>query len=727
MKRTKLGIAISVVLLGITTPTLAQENEAEQQTEKQAESKGIEVIEVTAQKRVQNSQEVPIAMTAVSAADMERMGATEIKDIQFSTPNLTITGGNPNQQSYGIRGISDRSRNPGYDQRLGVYVDGVWVGKGAASNQSALDIESVEVLRGPQGTLFGKNTVAGAININTKRPYDELGGTLSVDAGNYNYTNITGSINIPIAENVAAKFSVNKIDRDGYIDNLFEQAKYKDFNNLDSMAARAQLLWNVSDATEVYITADHFQSDFRNVGSEQTPEADPFAPKPYEVSLNTANNFEVEGVGGVSVTVDHTFENDFNLTSISAYRYEKSNYDDVDQDFLPLDIATSYLDDDSKHFSQELRLASPDEGDFNYLVGLYYLKQDIDGLGGSSLMSAFFVDWNAEVNNQSWAAFFHTNYDLTETLQLTAGVRYTQETKEIDYFQKDSTGFFLSPQTGLEVSESFADDRKATDVSPKISLNWFINDDTMLYGGYSKAYKSGGYNADWIVTTEGIEFDDEQVDAYELGIKSTLFDNSLRLNAALFYSDNSDYQVQAMTPLASGGSILTITNAGELTSQGVELDFQYIATDWLRAWGSFGYTDVEFDKFEGCTRGGLANQDCSGNRPAEAPKLNYNLGAESFFEVGSGEIFANLQYFWRDEMYSNPSNDLNTLNESYGELSGRVGWRSNSNAWSVSLWAKNLTGEEKQIFNVPSFLQADTAVYNVPRTYGLSLKWNFGS
>ena len=339
-----------------------------------------------------------------------------------------------------------------------------------------------------------------------------------------------------------------------------------------------------------------------------------------------------------------------------------------------------------------------------------------------------YIDHETDMDVESYAAFVHANYQLSESLQLTAGLRYTNESKDVDYFISDNTSFFISPFFLQYTEDAFVGGRSSSDVSPKISLNWFASEDVMVYGGYSKAFKSGGYNADWIASLQGFEFDDESVDAYELGIKTLLLDGRLRFNAAVFNSSHSDYQVQAQTPIeATGGSTLTILNAEELTSQGFEVEVEFLATDWLRVWGSYGYADVEFDKFIGCTKNRLNNQDCSGNQPADSPKVNYNFGSELTFATSGGEIYANAQYFWRDEMYSNPGNDANTLNKEYGELSGRIGWRSADDQWAISLWGKNLTEEEEQIYTLPSFLQANTAVYNMPRTFGVSLKWNLGN
>ncbi|WP_448211724.1 TonB-dependent receptor [Colwellia sp. MEBiC06753] len=299
---------------------------------KQIDRTKLEVIEVRSQKRVQNQQEVPIAMTAVSAADIERIGATEVKDIQFSTPNFTVAGTNPVQQSFGLRGISDRGRNAGYDQRIGVYVDGVWVGKSAASNQSALDVETVEILRGPQGTLFGKNTVAGSINITTKRPHEDFAGFIQAEAGNYGKKKIKGAVNAPITDNFMGKFSISSDQRDGYVKNIAGKGiGSSEYNTKDELAYRGQLLWEAGANTEVMLTVDHLENDFIDVAAGENPN-DPIAPDIYEVSIDGKQRFIIDGVGGTSLNITHTFDNNFELTSISAYRYEDWSFNEYDED-----------------------------------------------------------------------------------------------------------------------------------------------------------------------------------------------------------------------------------------------------------------------------------------------------------------------------------------------------------------------------------------------------------
>jgi len=575
MFKSSLAISIGAITAALAMPAISQQNSGAT----------LEEVVVTAQKRDQSLQDVPLAITVLGAADLERINAQDIKDIQFSTPNLTVDGSNAVQQSFGIRGISDFSRNPGYDNRVGVYVDGVWVGRSTASNQAAIDIQSIEVLRGPQGTLFGKNTVAGAISITTKKPTEDLSGSLAVDLGNYNLQKTTASINVPLSDNVLTKLNVSTTKRDGYVEDVL---KSKDYDDRDEQAIRGQLLWNLSDNTEVLFGFDRVDNELSGTISER--DGDPLAPKPYEVALNGAQDMASE-VKGMGLTINHTLASGFELTSITGKRYSEWTLTDNDEDYTAsaIGVSSSFIEE-SDHISQEFRLASPENDDFDYVLGVYFLDQKITGTNDSVAPLAFLVPSDttgfllesradSEVDVSSFAAFAHGNYQLTDSLELTAGLRYTKEEKEIDYSISDTGPFFTNA--------TLKDDRSASNWSPKASLNWFVNEDVMIYGSYSKAYKSGGWNADMVASADAIAFDDEEVDSFEIGMKSTLLDGRMRFNATAYHANYTDYQVFSFVPLSSGGTLITLTNAGEVTTQGVEMDLQWMINDNWRVWSAY--------------------------------------------------------------------------------------------------------------------------------------------
>jgi iron complex outermembrane receptor protein len=709
-----LPLAIAIAAALISPQGLAQEQSAD--------ARVLEEVIVTAQRRDQSLQDVPIAISALGAEDIQRLNATDVRDLQFATPNLVVVSSNAAQPFFGMRGIADTSRNPGYEQRVGVYVDGVWVGRSAASNQSVLDIESVEVLRGPQGTLFGKNTVAGAININTLKPGPEFGGYLQAEAGNYGYFRQAGALNVPIADNFFGKVSFSTANRDGFSEDVVFGGK--EYDGKDERAVRAQLLWRASDATTFELSFDDYKNNFRGLVGEST--VDRLAPKTYQVALDGNQLFESAN-DGVALTIDHEFGNGYTVTSITGLRSEFWSVVGVDEDYTPQPIAfTDLTESKGDYLSQELRLASPEGERFDYVVGLYYLDQDVTGRGTARVFAralaptapAVYVGaaYDADVKTEQFAVFAHGNLRLTDHWSITGGVRYTDESKDLDYSITDTSRLFTNGTAN--------DDRSEENWAPKISLNWTPGADLLVYASYGKAFKSGGWNTDFIPNLAALPFDGEEAESIELGVKSTLAGDRLRVNAAVFDSTNSDFQVQSFVPLPNGGTVLTVSNASEVRSRGFEADVQWVATDWLRLWATYGYTDAKFESFRDC---GAAGVDCTGNRPAAAPENSWSLGSELTFPLFGGDVFAQVDYTSRDEFYSNPSNLPVTLNESLSLLNGRVGWNSPENRWSVSVWGKNLTDEESQIWSTRSFLGIPRASYTDPMTYGLSLRWNFGS
>ena len=711
--RAALMVSVTTASLAPAAHVFAQQADAQQ---------GIEEIVVTAQKRDQSLQDVPLAITALSSSDIERLNASDVRDLQFATPNMVVVSSNAALPFFGIRGISDVSRNPGYEQRVGVYVDGIWVGRSGASNQSVLDIQSIEVLRGPQGTLFGKNTVSGAINITTRKPSDEFGGQATLEAGNFDYWRAMGTVNVPFTDTLYGKVTVSTTQRDGFAKDVVTRGKF--YDDRDEMALRAQLLWKIGDSTTAEFSYDDYSNDFAGLIGEST--VDQLAPRPYEVALDTKQLIESEN-DGFGLQVNHTFANDFVLTSITGVRSELYSVKDNDEDYTPQPVAfTDLTDSDGDYVSQEFRIASPLGDRFDYVLGLYYLDQQVDGRGVARVFARALVPtappvyvtatYDAKVETTQLAAFAHGNFKLSEQWSLTGGIRFTDEDKDLWYRSTDQSGLFTNGQA--------TDSRSESNWAPKISLNWTPSKDLLVYASYGEAFKSGGWNTDFISNLAALPFEEEQAKAVELGLKSTFAANRVQVNAAIFQSKHDDFQVQSFTQLSNGGTALTVTNAAEVTTQGFEADAQWVATDWLRFWGAYGYTDAEFDDFRNCASGGL---DCTGNRPVGAPKNSWNLGVQLTYPMLGGEFFVQSDYTSRDEFYSNPDNRPVNLNESLSLLNGRVGWNSPGGKWSVTAWGRNLTDEATQIWNTRSFLGIPRASYTDPRTYGMTVRWNFGS
>jgi iron complex outermembrane receptor protein len=678
---------------------------------------GLGEIIVTAQRRSQNVQDVPVAVSVASAADLARLQVTSVQSLQYSTPSLVVAGGDPSRLRFGIRGISDGTRNPGFDNRIGVYVDGVWVGRSAASNQSVLDLSSIEIVRGPQGTLFGKNTVAGAINITTVRPAEGFSGYLEGELGNYDHRQVRRAVNVGLNDVAAVRVSGSYLNRDGFTQNIFTNL---DYDNRDDYNLRGQFQIKTGDTT-LYLVADTSRMKSRaTAGGERLP--DPLAPLPRQIAHNELQNFVID-YSGRSAQVDRSFGNGGTLTSITALR--TSTLDgSTDEDFSPATIAATDISfEDSNHFSQELRYASNTDGAFDYLIGLYFLDQQVKGTGSAFAFARalnpaappIFVNarHDSKVNTVNYAAFVHTNYRPTEQLEITLGARLTKEDKSITYRIVD--------QSALFTNGTLDDERSRTDFSPMVSVSYRPTDDVMGYARYARGFKSGGWNADFVRSVKDIEFDDESVDSFEIGLKSTFLDRRLRLNVAAYLSRHRNYQVFSFVQLANGGTALNVSNAGQFTSKGIEVEAQAVPTDWLSLFANYGYNDATFDSL---ANGGGPGIDFDGNRAADAPRHNLNLGIATNFDLGFGELVVQGDYNYRSDFFSNPDNLPVNLNNSLQQVNLRAGLE--LGMASVFGWMRNAFNVTETIFNSRSFLALPRVEYNDPQTYGVTAKFRFG-
>ena len=679
---------------------------------------GLADIVVTAQKRAQNVQDVPLAVSVATSDDIARLQISNVDSLQYSSPSLVVAGGDPARKRFGIRGISDQSRNAGFENRVGVYVDGVWVGRSAASNQGVLDISSIEVLRGPQGTLFGKNTVAGAINITTVRPQEGFGGYLEGEIGNYAERQIKGVANLGFNEDVGLRVSGTYLKRDGFTKNLFNGL---DYDNRDDYSVRGQLQVKSGD-TRFYFAGDSSVMRSRaTAGGERLP--DPLAPNPREISIDRTQDYYIR-YNGLSGQIDHEFAGGGTFTSISGYRTSKTT-GSGDEDYSPANVAaTLSSNEDTRHFSQELRYASAADGPLDYVVGVYYLDQEVKGSGAATVFAkalnpaapAVFVgvNQNAVVKTQTYAAFVHANYRFTDRLELTAGGRLTKENKTVDFTIADTSTLFTNG--------TLKDKRSSTDFSPTASLNYKFSDDVMGYLRYSRGFKAGGWNTDFVRSLPDMDFGDESVNAYEIGLKSEMFDRRLRLNLSTYLSKHSNYQVFSFVQLSNGGTALNVSNAGKLTSKGFEVEAEANPIDWLTLFANYGYNDATFDSF---LNGGGPGVNFDGNRAAEAPRHNLNLGASTKFDLGSAKLTLQGDYNYRSSFYSNPDNAAINLNSGLQQVNLRAGVELGS--VSIFGWVRNLFGVTKTIYNGRSFLGIPRVEFNDPRTYGLTVKVKLGN
>lgn len=643
------------------------------------EVKVYEGIVVTATRRTEKLSEVPIAMSVFGDDSIEQTSVRELSEISGYIPNVSISGHNDFRSVITIRGVGSASRNIGFDSRVGVYVDGVYMGQSPAVNQELLDLERVEVLRGPQGMLFGKNTVAGAVSLVTKKPEDRFFGKLSANVGNYNLREFQGMLNVPISEKVAAKVSISKTDRDGYIDNI---TTGNELDTKDVLAYRAQLRITPSDQFEINLAYDGLSADNKILVGEPLTDPygvmiTPFAPEPRKVAFDF-DPTEERDVSGAMMDMTYEFQNGFTVKSITGYRDTDASYSNA-TDYAPISIIYVDYGDEFKQTTQEFQLISPSDSAFTYMGGLYYYKQDADTVRDVTLGNDFIegfiqpvvapqvapllnldpatltpaqlafissmvgfgpvgskVTNSGSVETESFAAYVNGSYDFNERWTLGFGVRYSTEDKSVNWLLDGrNSGVFAIGSTNVAPGDTttaptpLINDRSDSFLSPAVSLSYAVTDQSNLYAKYSSGYKSGGFNLDYINENElaansGLEFGKETVDAYELGLKNTFMNGRFTLNLAAFYSEYTDYQVNQFVDLGQGRTSIRITNAAKVITQGLEGEFNLQATDNLSLQGSAGYLDATFDSFPG---GGTAGADVSGNDLNNAPEWSASLGA----------------------------------------------------------------------------------------------------
>jgi iron complex outermembrane receptor protein len=691
----------------------------------------IDEIVVTARHRAEDIQSVPISITAVSGTAIKDQRINTLQGLEHSVPNLVFgETGTSGETHIGIRGIGDFSRNIGFDTRVGVYIDGVFAGQSLAVDQGLVDLAQVEVLRGPQGTLFGKNSSSGAINIISNRPeLGETSGEIRLGAGNLD--TFTGEVvaNVPLGDTAAARVAFFTQEQDGYISNLFTGQ-----NNMssDHMLGRLRLRMQPNDDLDI-----NFSFDFREQDNDLLflePDADweiangnPQAA-PIMVADQDADLIDENSGSGAGLTIDYTLDNGFVLTSITGFRTvdrKVGSDEDATRVFV---LDARYFEDDFDHFTQEFRLASREDEAFRYVVGAFYFDQQADtnrkvalgpGFGGPPEgVDAAIQD--SAVDTSNIAVFVNANVDLNDRWTLSGGLRYTDEQKDAQIDQFVFPGFGLAEM----IQESF--ERDEDYVTATFNVQYQATDEILGYFTFSNGYKAGGFNVDLVPTIDDLFFEEETVDSFELGMKSDLLDGRLRLNISAFHAEYDDYQVfQFRFDPFSGTTALLVSNAASVTTQGIEVEGVASLSDSFQLSYGFGFTDAEFDDFPGGSIDAMGNPiNVAGNTLPRAPEFTAAVTANYQFTAGPVDGNAMLNYTYRGEQYFNPDNRENSRQSGYGLLNASIDLDINEN-WSVGIWGQNLTDEEYRGMRGVSFLGIPFSLYMQPRTYGVEAAYRF--
>lgn len=672
----------------------------------------LDEVVVTARKRSEDAKDVPIALTAFGAEQLANMGAATLKDLHSAIPSLSYSDRGALQTQITIRGVGGDSRSIGLESGVALYIDGVFAGRTSGYNVDLADVASVEVLRGPQGTLFGKNTTGGAVLITTTKPDYISTADAGVSYGNYDAMRVKGSVSGALGENVFAKAAVSTWDRDGYLSNLFDAGKLQ---NEERRSARVQLRYLPSDALEINFSADATRdrndSVLNQLGSNAAFGAGYYDPDRLIVNTDQRNSIARDILGG-SVTVDYKFDSGFTFTSISAARkVDVEVYSDLDQ--TPLNVLSSGpFTDNSTHYTQELRLASPSDGTFSYVLGLYYFRQNADALRRiyQGAVPLFFTD--GPVDTESTAGFANADYKLTDRLTLTGGLRLTSEQKSGYYTQTSSVAAaFNKTFPSLELDE--------TAVSWTSALRYRLTDDVSSYLSVSRGFKSGGFNVDPLatpapLTAADLTFKQELVTSYELGVKADLFDGVARISTALFFAEYDDRQVPQFETVGGIPTVIT-RNAGQAEIKGIELELSAFVTDYLLLSTGVSVLDGEYTDFRGASAGGA---DYTGNKTENTPEYSVSLGAQLKVPTATGEWQVAPQLSYAGKTYLQPDNLPFNQENGYFLASLRAGYNWDSGRYGVFVWGKNLTNEQYKEF-ARQFSGSDQVLWGEPRTYGI--------
>ena len=694
-------------------------------------------VVVSARRRDELLKDVPISVSAIGEERLEQTGASDITALQQQTPNATVQvarGSNSTLISF-IRGVGQQDPLWGFEPGVGLYVDDVYVARPQGAVLDIYDVQRIEVLRGPQGSLYGRNTVGGAIKYVTNGLSQDPELTLRGAYGSYNQIDLMAVGSIPLADNFRVGGAVASYQRDGYGTNINTGAEHY---NKDVLAGRLSAEWEPREDMSIRLAYDRVQDDTNpRHGSRLVAGATPASavlPSVYDTNAGLGDDNSVMSQGA-SATVQIDLSDHWTFKSITAWRDgETTTLIDFDNTPAPtLDIPAFYADD---QLTQEFQFLF-DYDRIQGVAGFFYLNGHAEGAFDTILGNAGIVIGTAgEVNTESWAGFADVNLDLTDRLHLGLGVRYTLDEKEGTVFRANYLGATRSPVLGgaprapLLVRSNYTNSNDFSQFTPRIALSYDLTDDVTTYVSYSQGFKSGGFDmrGDVILTPNTVNgYDPETVDSYEIGMKGAL--DRLTFAAAAFYNEYQDQQVTTQVP--AGASIASfVDNVGSSTFYGFEFEGRLRILDNLSASFAVGYLHSEFEEFLRFNLATRTFEDISHLVVLQnAPEWTGYLGFTWIGDVGGGDLAVtpSISYRGDSSMFEFPNPILDQQAYSVVDLS--IVWTDPTDRFTVGLYGKNLTDEEYRVggYNFPGALFNNSIIgyYGPPRTFTASLKVNF--
>ena len=753
MKRKQLSMAIHGVLavsLLASVPAMAQDAPATDAGGKKTTT--LESVKVTARKREETLQEVPVAVTAFTSEALDKLNVRDLSDLDAQVPNLTIyaaRGSNTTLTAY-IRGVGQSDPLWGVDPGVGLYMDDVYIARPQGALLDVFDVERVEVLRGPQGTLYGKNTIGGAIKYISKGLRSDFNGYGSVTVGNYGQRDFKGAVGGGFggSEYLRGRVSVASLKNDGFGENIITGDPV---SNKDTMAYRLALGAYVTDNFDLQFALDHVKDDSGVRGARMlranrfdtalTPTTGPYLPMDsrYDVR-NGMPDVNHTTLSGASVTANLRASEDWTLKYVLAKR-ESDTETNIDFDVTPdkiTDVKAFYND---QQVTNEVQAMYDAGGRMRGVMGVYYF----DGYAGGQVLNNFFNlafgDTQGKVYTKSYAAYADWTFDISDRFSLDLGARWTNEEKHAIVLNRSYSG----PDFSRVIAVPANFDKKVTfkNLSPKISVDYQLTPDILLYGLASRGFKSGGYNirANATAVPRSAEpFDDEKVDSFEIGSKMALLDSRLFLNFAAFHNKYKNIQLSVFTELPGGGFFGDFTNAGKGTVQGLEVEYQFLPTEHWAITGNLAWLDAKYDEYmfyDPSVRStiNIADEETFTNAPDFSGALNVEWRTPL---ANGGNLSARVGYSYQSDVVATTETHRGTTpplapfglppisQDGYGLVGANVTWTIND-SWTVALQGSNLTDKEYMTtgYNLNQAVGVYTGFYGPPRQYSLSVRYDF--
>ncbi len=733
MRKTAMGASVATLLLatGLAVPAVAQSTPPQD-----AVSLG-DVI-VTAQRREQSLQDVPIAVTAFNAETLERTAATGIQDIAGKAPGVTLTQFNIGEPQIFIRGVGTTSDSAASDPSIGVSIDEVSIGRAGASSLAFLDIERVEILRGPQGTLYGRNASGGALNVYTKRPRFEDFAQITGRIGSFDERGVEGVLNRQVGESTAGRLALRWNRNDGYAENV---PTGDGLEGGEQFGLRAQVLHNAGDWS--FLGGFDFSKDDMQ-GHARIPVLASSTPAPFVTLVNnlragldvrqsfsSADNYQERENWGVTGRAEWTGGEHFDVISLTSYRDNDYSWRD-NLGGLPFPGFPLAVDDRAteaaKQISQEFRLASKAESSIDWVAGLYMFREDVERSERFLVQTALPIappslggdtTFNQDATNTSYAVFGQATVPFADIWELTAGLRWTHDEREVHQIALDNENG-ANPPAGIPLGPTGQPYNVTADASfeePtwKLALAVEPIDNMRFYVSYDRGYKAGAFPSAAQTGAQAAQpLRSELLDNYEIGAKTTLAGGRLRLNAAAFMLDYTDLQVYELLGLS------LVTSNAEAEVRGFEIETALAVNHNITIGGSYTQLDAEFTSD---AVSGAQVLPYDGNRLPRSPDSQFTLYADGQWDAFGGTLAARVDYQWTDDFYFDPSNNPEVLVPAYGLISAFASWEA-PNGLKLSVYGKNLGDEEYQQHIIKN-AGIGFSVFGAPRSFGVAVSKTF--